>query len=72
MQINLTFDEECQLRCLIKRELKQSIKDKRKFEKQLKKGEVSEDWIHTTKYLIGILDEKINVYKAIYNKLKEK
>ncbi len=70
--MNLNFDERCKLYYLIKRELKQSIKDKRNFEKQLKKEDVSENWIDTIKYLIGILDENIKIYKSIYNQLKEK
>lgn len=70
--INLNFDERCRLRSLIKRELKNSIKDKRKYEKQLKNREVAEDWIDTTKHIIGFLDENIKIYKSIYNQLKEK
>lgn len=70
INISLTFDEEMKLYTLIKIELRHCIKEKRSYEKKLKKNEISEEWIKSTKHVMRYLDENIKVYKAIYNKLK--
>ena len=72
INISLTFDEEMKLYSLIKIELRHCIKEKRSYEKKLKKNEISEEWIKSTEHVMRYLDENIKAYKAIYNKLNKK
>ncbi|MDY2734895.1 hypothetical protein [Intestinibacter sp.] len=68
--INLTTDEECKLFSLVRYELKESIKKKKKYEKRLRKNMIPEERIDTVKLVISYLDENIKAYRDIYNKLK--